>query len=173
MNAEFIAALEQIETEKGISKEILFEALESALLNAYKKNFGTSSNVRVEMDKDKGEVKVFSRKSVVNKYEYDLGEGEISVEEAQERYGPNYGDGDVIEEEVTPKNFGRIAAQAATEEGHRRRGNNAPLMIEGSGLARSPKEAAQDERAQTQREIQSREQHPKKMNQDWSRYQAE
>ena len=62
MNAEFIAALEQIETEKGISKEILFEALESALLNAYKKNFGTSSNVRVEMDKDKGEVKVFSRK---------------------------------------------------------------------------------------------------------------
>ena len=99
MNAEFIAALEQIETEKGISKEILFEALESALLNAYKKNFGTSSNVRVEMDKDKGEVKVFSRKSVVNKYEYDLGEGEISVEEAQERYGPNYGDGDVIEEE--------------------------------------------------------------------------
>jgi len=115
MNAEFIAALEQIETEKGISKEILFEALESALLNAYKKNFGTSSNVRVEMDKDKGEVKVFSRKSVVNKYEYDLGEGEISVEEAQERYGPNYGDGDVIEEEVTPKNFGRIAAQAARQ----------------------------------------------------------
>ena len=115
MNAEFIAALEQIETEKGISKEILFEALESALLNAYKKNFGTSSNVRVEMDKDKGEVKVFSRKSVVNKYEYDLGEGEISVEEAQERYGPNYGDGDVIEKEVTPKNFGRIAAQAARQ----------------------------------------------------------
>lgn len=115
MNAEFIAALEQIEREKGISKEILFEALESALLNAYKKNFGSSHNVRVEIEKDKGDVRVFGRKSVVNKYEYDLLEGEISLEEAQEKYGPQYEEGDVIEEEVTPRNFGRIAAQAARQ----------------------------------------------------------
>lgn len=115
MNVEFIAALDQIEREKGISKEILFEALEAALLNAYKKNFGSSHNVRVIIDKDTGDVQVFSRKTVVNKYQYDLGEGEITLEEAQEVYGSKYEVDDVIETEVTPKNFGRIAAQAARQ----------------------------------------------------------
>lgn len=115
MNVEFIAALDQIEREKGISKEILFEALEAALLNAYKKNFGSSYNVRVLIDKETGDVQVFSRKTVVNKYQYDLAEGEITLEEAQELYDMKYEVDDVIETEVTPKNFGRIAAQAARQ----------------------------------------------------------
>lgn len=115
MNAEFIAALEQIEREKGVSKEILFEALESALLNAYKKNFGTSHNVRVEMDKENGDVKVLAGRTVVDKEDDEIYDGEISLKEAREQYHPNYEAGDVIENEITPRNFGRIAAQAARQ----------------------------------------------------------
>ena len=62
MNADFIMAVQELGKEKGIEPSILFEAVEEALVTAYKKNFGTSSNVRVEMDKDKGEVKVFRSK---------------------------------------------------------------------------------------------------------------
>lgn len=115
MNAEFIEALEQIEREKGVSKEILFEALESALLNAYKKNFGTSHNVRVEMDKENGDVKVLAGRTVVDKEKDEVYDGEISLQEARAQYHPNYEAGDIIEEEITPRNFGRIAAQAARQ----------------------------------------------------------
>ncbi|MDO4720017.1 MAG: transcription termination factor NusA [Peptostreptococcaceae bacterium] len=115
MNEEFIAALEQIEREKGVGKEILFEALESALLNAYKKNFGTSHNVRVEMDKENGDVKVLAGRTVVDKEEEDILDGEISLKEAREVFHASYQEGDVIESEITPRNFGRIAAQAARQ----------------------------------------------------------
>lgn len=115
MNFEFIAALEQIEREKGVSKEILFEALESALLNAYKKNFGTSHNVRVEMDKENGGVRVLAGRIVVDKLPENVYDGEISLKEAKEEYNPNYEVGDLIEDEITPRNFGRIAAQAARQ----------------------------------------------------------
>ena len=64
MNIEFIEALDQIEKEKGISKEILIEALEASLISAYKKNYGSAQNVFVNIDRDTGEVKVFSRKTV-------------------------------------------------------------------------------------------------------------
>ena len=63
MNIEFIEALEQIEKEKGISKDILFDALEASLISAYKKNYGSSQNVSVNIDKDTGEVKVFQKSS--------------------------------------------------------------------------------------------------------------
>lgn len=115
MNAEFIAALEQIEREKGVQKEILFEALEMALLNAYKKNFGTTHNVRVEMDKENGDVKVLASRTVVDKDPEEVYDGEIGLQEAREHYNPKYQEGDVIENEITPKNFGRIAAQAARQ----------------------------------------------------------
>ncbi|MGL5440142.1 MAG: transcription termination factor NusA [Filifactoraceae bacterium] len=114
MNAEFMAALNQIATERGIGKEVLFEAVEAALINAYKRNYGATNNVRIEMNEDKGEIRIFSRKNVVNKRECDLLDGEVSLEGAQE-INMDYQVGDVIEEEVTPSNFGRIAAQTARQ----------------------------------------------------------
>lgn len=112
MNLEFINALDEIEKDKGISKEVLLEAIESALLSAYKKDFGSKENVRVELDSDQGEVKVYSRKKVVEEVEND--NFEISIEKAKEK-DSNYEVGDILEKEVTPDNFGRIAAQTAKQ----------------------------------------------------------
>lgn len=114
MNADFITALHQIEMEKGISKDIIIEAVENALVNAYKKNFGVTNNVRVNIDRETGDIKVYTSKNVVNKKEFDLLDGEISVEGAQE-IDMLYKEGDVVEEEVTPRNFGRVAAQTARQ----------------------------------------------------------
>lgn len=114
MNAEFITALNQIEAEKGISKDILIEAVETALVNAYKKNFGVTNNARVVVDRETGDIKVYTSKHVVNKREIDLLDGEISLEGAQE-INMTYEIGDVVEEEVTPRNFGRVAAQTAKQ----------------------------------------------------------
>lgn len=112
MNAEFIEALEEIEKEKGISKEIIFDALESALISSYKKNFGSSQNVEVEIDRDTGRVCVIAKKTVVEDVEDDL--LEINIEEAKEK-DEKYQIGDVVIVEITPKNFGRIAAQTAKQ----------------------------------------------------------
>lgn len=112
MNQEFMLALEQIAKEKGISKELLIEAINAALVSAYKKNFGSAQNVNVSINPETGDVKVFSRKTVVEKPENHL--LEISLEEARE-ISPNYQIGDIVEVEVTPKNFGRIAAQTAKQ----------------------------------------------------------
>ena len=79
MNADFIIALDQIEKEKGISKDIIIEAVENALVNAYKKNFGAFNNVRVLIDRSNGDIKVYTSKTVVNKREIDLLDGEISL----------------------------------------------------------------------------------------------
>ncbi|ASK63488.1 transcription termination/antitermination protein NusA [Virgibacillus phasianinus] len=112
MNSQLFDAIDYLEKEKGINKEILLEALEAALISAYKKNFKSASNVRVDLDESKGTMKVFSRKTVVEEAE-DVQE-EISLEEAKQ-IDPNYELDDVIELEVTPKDFGRIAAQAAKQ----------------------------------------------------------
>ncbi len=114
MNADFITALDQIEKEKGISKDIIIEAVENALVNAYKKNFGATNNVRVIINRTDGDIKVYTSKLVVNKREIDLLDGEISIEGAEE-IDPRYKLGDMVEEEVTPKNFGRVAAQTARQ----------------------------------------------------------
>ena len=114
MNVDFINALEEIEKEKGISKDIIFDALESALISSYKKNFGSSQNVLVEMDRSTGSVDVFATKDVV---EDELLEDEllqITLTEAKE-INRNYQVGDVVKLEITPKNFGRIAAQTAKQ----------------------------------------------------------
>ena len=65
MNSEFIAALGDIERERGISKDILIDAFESALIAAYKRNYGTNGNVRAVVDRDTGEVQIFASKTVV------------------------------------------------------------------------------------------------------------
>jgi len=112
MNSEFINALEQIEKEKHISKEILLDAIEAALISAYKRNFGSSQNVFVNIDRVSGEVKVYARKQVVEKVENDL--LEISLDAAH-KISKKYNLGDYVEIEVTPKTFGRIAAQTAKQ----------------------------------------------------------
>lgn len=112
MKAEFIEALEEIEKEKGISKEIIFEALEAALISGYKKNFGSSQNVEVIVNKGNGEVKVYAKKEIVETVNSDV--LEMSFEEAKE-IDVNYELGDIVRVEITPRNFGRIAAQTAKQ----------------------------------------------------------
>ncbi len=112
MNAEFIEALEEIEREKGVSKDIILDALESALISGYKKNFGSSQNVDVEINKETGNVKVYAKKNVVEEVEDEL--LEISLEEAKNIDDKLQLD-DIVNIEVTPKNFGRIAAQTAKQ----------------------------------------------------------
>jgi N utilization substance protein A len=112
VSSQLFDAIDVLAEEKGIDKEILLEALEAALISAYKKNFKSASNVRVELDEETGTMKVFSRKTIVEEVEDT--QQEISLDEAK-AHDPNYEIDDVIEVEVTPKDFGRIAAQAAKQ----------------------------------------------------------
>jgi N utilization substance protein A len=112
MNTEFIEALEELEKEKGISNEILLEAIEAALISAYKRNFGSLQNVRVNIDRASGEIKVYARKTVVENVEDDR--SEIILKDASQK-DLRYELGDIVEIEVTPRDFGRIAAQTAKQ----------------------------------------------------------
>lgn len=112
MNGEFLQAIDQIAKEKGIKKEILIEAIDAALVTAYKKNYGTSQNVKVSINRENGDVEVYAKKTVVEVITDEL--LEIGLEEAK-KINRNYDIGDIIEIKVTPKNFGRIAAQTAKQ----------------------------------------------------------
>lgn len=112
MNTDFLSAVESIEKEKGISKEILFEAIEVALISAYKRNFNSSSNVRADIDRQTGEIRVFSKLTVVDKVETP--QQEITLAEARV-YDPHCQIDSSVEIEVTPTEFGRIAAQTAKQ----------------------------------------------------------
>lgn len=112
MNMEFIEAVHELEKGRGISAEILFEAIEAALISAYKKNFGSLQNVRVLIDRSTGEFKVYARKTVVEIVED--ARTQVDLEEAHKR-DPNYQLEDIVEYEVTPRDFGRIAAQTAKQ----------------------------------------------------------
>ena len=110
MNQEFVNALNEIERTKGISSDIIIDALEKALVKSYEKNFNDNENVTVTVNKENGDTKIFSIKRVVEDVEDKI--TEISLEEAIEING-NFSIGDEITVEVTPRNFGRIAAQTA------------------------------------------------------------
>jgi N utilization substance protein A len=112
MNSDFIEALSEIEREKGISKDVLIDAIEAALISSYKRNFNTAQNVRVDINRLTGMIKVFARKTVVD--EVLDPRLEISLEAARE-INPNYMIDDIVEIEVTPRDFGRIAAQTAKQ----------------------------------------------------------
>lgn len=112
MSAELIHALEQLEKEKGIHKDILIEAIEQALISAYKKNFGTNQNVEVTIEQSTGEIRVYALKTIVDEV-VDPAE-EMSIEQAK-RFGADFEVGDMVEVEVTPRKFGRIAAQTAKQ----------------------------------------------------------
>lgn len=112
MSSQLFDAIDYLEKEKGIDKDVLLEALEAALISAYKKNFKSATNVRVDIDEVSGTMRVFSRKTVVDEVEDN--QEEVSLDQAK-GIDPNYELEDVIEVEVTPKDFGRIAAQAAKQ----------------------------------------------------------
>lgn len=113
MSKELVGAFAALEA-KGISKDVIVEAIEAALINAYKKNFNQAANVRVDLNLDKGSVRLFTRKDVVEEDDIEDDHLQISIEEAQ-KINPAYEIGDVVEEEETPRNFGRIAATTAKQ----------------------------------------------------------
>ena len=114
MNNEFINALEQISKDKGIDKEILFDAIESSLVTACRKDFTSSQNVRAQINRKNGEVKVYAQKEVVEDDDLERDNAEVRLSEAK-GINPVCKVGDVIDIEVTPKDFGRIAAQNAKQ----------------------------------------------------------
>ena len=111
-NKELIVALEDLEKEKGIKKEYILESIETALVTAYKRNFDSSENVKVVMDKKTGKTSVYSVKKVVKKVTNEV--EEINLKEAQ-KINKTVEVGDEVEIEIVPKNFGRIAAQTAKQ----------------------------------------------------------
>ena len=111
-NPELIEALNAIEKEKDISKEILFEAIENSLVAACKDEFGKADNIRVNLDRETGEFHVYQDRVIVEEVEDAL--LQMSLTEAEVKF-PGMGLGETVSLEVTPKNFGRIAAQKAKQ----------------------------------------------------------
>lgn len=116
MNQEFIQALKEIVGEKGISEDMLFETIEDALVAAYKKNYAKVAenvhNVKVTLDRENGEIHVYSQKQVVEEVFDDI--TEISLDDAK-KINSVFQLDDMADVEITPKSFGRVAAQAAKQ----------------------------------------------------------
>jgi transcription termination/antitermination protein NusA len=112
MNADFLAVLEFWEREKGISRDVLVGAVQTALLSAAKKAVGPARELRVEIDQKNGDIKAFAKLIVSDKVisQHD----QISVFDAR-RLKPDAQVGDEVEKEVTPANFGRVASQFAKQ----------------------------------------------------------
>ena len=111
-NKELILALEELEKEKGINKDYVLDAIETALVTAYKRNFNSLENVKVVMDRKTGATHIYSVRTVVKKVENP--EIEITEKEAL-KINPDLKEGDTIDTEIVPRNFGRIAAQTAKQ----------------------------------------------------------
>lgn len=112
MNAEFIAMLDYLERERGIKREILIEAVQNALLTASKKSVSISRDLRIEIDPKSGAIRAFAKPLVVESVTNP--QDEISLSKAR-AVKADAQVGDEVEMEVTPKNFGRIAAQTAKQ----------------------------------------------------------
>ena len=109
---ELVIAMKELEDERGIKKDYLLESLEIALVTAYKKNFDSADNVKVVVDRETGEMHVYSSKTVVEVAKDSC--LEISLEDAR-KISKKYDIGDIVDVEIVPKNFGRIAAQTAKQ----------------------------------------------------------
>jgi len=112
MNADFIHALGDIEREKGIPKEYMLEAMEAAMVAAYKRDYGAEQDIRVHVDRKTGDITIFRVKTVVE--EVLDPNMEISLEEAN-HISAGYAVGDILQEEMHPKGFGRTAALTAKQ----------------------------------------------------------
>lgn len=111
-NKELILALEELEKEKGIKKEYVLESIETALVTAYKRNFDSLENVRVDIDKQTGATHIYSIKDIVKNANDEV--TEISLKDAQ-KINKDLKEGDTVEVEIIPRDFGRIAAQTAKQ----------------------------------------------------------
>ena len=112
MNAEFIAMLDYLERERGIKREILLEAVSNALLSASKKSVGASRDLRIDINRKTGEIRALANLVVVDQVTNPQDEIELS---RARKIKSDANVGEIIEVEVTPKNFGRIAAQTAKQ----------------------------------------------------------
>ncbi len=113
MSKALIAGINQVATDKGLDREVIFEAIEAALVSAYKRNFGSIANVSAEVDRGSGEMKLFAEREVVDDVMNPRTEIEYKEALAVE---PNVQMGDVINvQSSSPDNFGRIAAQTAKQ----------------------------------------------------------
>ena len=112
-STELIMALDELEKEKGIKKDYILESIETALVTAYKRNFDVNTdNVKITMNPETGETHVYEELTVVQEVEDE--KTQISVEDAK-KIDIKFNEGDVVEKELMPKNFGRIAAQTAKQ----------------------------------------------------------
>ena len=111
-SSELISTVNELAKERRVNKDVLFSAIEAALISAYKKNYGKGANVRASIDRDKGEIEVLSRKTVVE--EVTDPQSEMTLQEARD-IDRRYEVGDLVEVPVSPRDFGRIAAQTAKQ----------------------------------------------------------
>ncbi len=112
MNSELFASLEVLEKEKGIPREYMLERIEAALISAYKRDQGGNSNVRVVLDENKKDVKVYQQKEVVEEVENEA--TQITLDDAR-KISKRIKLGDTVEIELKPKNFRRLSAQTAKQ----------------------------------------------------------
>ena len=112
MSKALIAGINQVASDKGLDKEVIFEAIEAALVSAYKRNYGAMSNVTAEVDRASGDMRVFAEQEVVD--EVVTPRTEIALEQAIKVY-PQTQVGDLVKVESNPDDFGRIAAQTAKQ----------------------------------------------------------
>jgi N utilization substance protein A len=112
VNKELLSAIEYLSKEKNVSPEVIYDSLEAVLITAYKKEPGANNNAVVELNRENGDYCIMAPKKVVEGVED--GETEISLKDAR-ALDENYALDDVLNVNVTPKNFGRIAAQAAKQ----------------------------------------------------------
>ena len=114
-SSELILAMDELEKENGIKKDVLLEAIETALVTAYKRNFDSAENVKITMDRETGEIHVYAEKDVVEKpEEVENDKVQMCLEDAR-KINKKLEVGDKVEIEQVPKNFGRIAAQTAKQ----------------------------------------------------------
>ena len=112
MNKEFFEAVEELSIEKGINKNYILDAIETALLTAYKRNFNSQENVKIVIDEEKASIKVYSLREVVE----EVFDPAIEIELSDARKIDKKANlGDIVEVEITPANFGRISAQTAKQ----------------------------------------------------------
>src|SRR5690554_1887615 len=112
MSKALIAGINQVATDKGLDREVIFQAIEAALISAYKRNYGSIANMSSEVDRVTGEMRVYAEHEIVKE---EINERtEITLEKARKLY-PDVKLGDVVKVESNPDDFGRIAAQTAKQ----------------------------------------------------------
>lgn len=115
MGSNFLLALETLEKQKNIKREVILDAIEQAIINAYKKNNKSSDNLNISINQNTGEIKIYNSITVVSDEKEFLNENEMRVKEANKHFSKKCKEGDILQEEIFPEDFGRIATQTARQ----------------------------------------------------------